>query len=304
MDEQPNRPGRASAPTKPATVRCGMPTATSTRSEARRPAGRQRRPAWGTSQIPESELQDPRRRGRQGHPRVRVRRGAVVDRAGAGGRAAGRARSLGAPARARPAADGRGGRRLPADPRQRRGRAAPRRVVRHRLLRPRGDDLRRPVSDGPEAARLLRPGGLFAFNHHSPIETICWALGAETVGDRLVIDYFGMHRFDDDDDVVLPAHVRRLDPAVPRERPRRRGPDRAATAGRRHEQLSQRATSWRGRGAGHRRRSGGCAESEPAGACQSRSTSRTSRSPGPCSSSSASRTRSRPRSSAPTGSRS
>jgi SAM-dependent methyltransferase len=56
-----------------------------------------------------------------------------------------------------------------------------------------------PYRTVPEAARLLRPGGLFAFSHHSPIETISWALGADKVGDRLVIDYFGMHRFDDDD---------------------------------------------------------------------------------------------------------
>ena len=57
-----------------------------------------------------------------------------------------------------------------------------------------------PYRTVPEAARLLRPGGLFAFSHHSPIETISWALDADKVGDRLVIDYFGMHRFDDDDD--------------------------------------------------------------------------------------------------------
>ena len=36
-----------------------------------------------------------------------------------------------------------------------------------------------PYRTVPEAARLLRHGGLFAFNHHSPIETICWALGAD-----------------------------------------------------------------------------------------------------------------------------
>ena len=58
-----------------------------------------------------------------------------------------------------------------------------------------------PYRTVPEAARLLRPGGLFAFSHHSPIETICWELGAEVVGDRLVIDYFGMHRVDDGEDV-------------------------------------------------------------------------------------------------------
>lgn len=54
-----------------------------------------------------------------------------------------------------------------------------------------------PYRTVPEAARLLRPGGLFAFSHHTPIETIAWPLEAEKVGDRLVLDYFGMHRFDD-----------------------------------------------------------------------------------------------------------
>jgi SAM-dependent methyltransferase len=57
-----------------------------------------------------------------------------------------------------------------------------------------------PYRTVPEAARLLRRGGLFAFSHHAPIETICWALGEETVGERLVNDYFGMHRFEEDDE--------------------------------------------------------------------------------------------------------
>jgi len=57
-----------------------------------------------------------------------------------------------------------------------------------------------PYRTVPEAARLLRPGGLFAFSHHSPIETICWPIGADKVGDRLAVDYFGMHRFDDEDE--------------------------------------------------------------------------------------------------------
>ncbi len=56
-----------------------------------------------------------------------------------------------------------------------------------------------PYRTVPEAARLLRPGGLFAFSHHTPIETICWPLDADRVGDRLVIDYFGMHVFHDGD---------------------------------------------------------------------------------------------------------
>ncbi len=54
-----------------------------------------------------------------------------------------------------------------------------------------------PYRTVPEAARLLRPGGLFAFSHGSPILAIAWALDAERAGDRLVNDYFGMHQFDD-----------------------------------------------------------------------------------------------------------
>ena len=54
-----------------------------------------------------------------------------------------------------------------------------------------------PYRTVPEAARLLRPGGLFAFNHHTPIEAIAWRLDGDKVGDRLVVDYFGMHRLDD-----------------------------------------------------------------------------------------------------------
>lgn len=54
-----------------------------------------------------------------------------------------------------------------------------------------------PYRTVPEAARLLRPGGLFAFSHGSPILSIAWALDAERAGDRLISDYFGMHQFDD-----------------------------------------------------------------------------------------------------------
>ncbi len=60
-----------------------------------------------------------------------------------------------------------------------------------------------PYRTVPEASRLLRPGGLFAFNHHSPIETICWPLGAEKVADRLALDYFGMHQLDDGEEIFF-----------------------------------------------------------------------------------------------------
>src|SRR4051794_7800667 len=60
-----------------------------------------------------------------------------------------------------------------------------------------------PFRTVPEVARLLRNGGLFAFSHHSPIETICWPLDAEEVGEQLALDYFGMHRIDVDDEVYF-----------------------------------------------------------------------------------------------------
>ena len=58
-----------------------------------------------------------------------------------------------------------------------------------------------PYRTVPEAARLVRPGGLFAFNHASSIQSIAWAADAERAGDRLVVDYFGMHEFDYGDSV-------------------------------------------------------------------------------------------------------
>ena len=60
-----------------------------------------------------------------------------------------------------------------------------------------------PYRTVPEVARLLRPGGLFAFSHHTPIETICWPLDADEVGERLALDYFGMHLIDVDDEVCF-----------------------------------------------------------------------------------------------------
>jgi SAM-dependent methyltransferase len=58
-----------------------------------------------------------------------------------------------------------------------------------------------PYLTVPEVARLLRPGGLFAFTHSSPILSITWPADAERAGDRLIADYFGMHQFEYDDSV-------------------------------------------------------------------------------------------------------
>ena len=55
-----------------------------------------------------------------------------------------------------------------------------------------------PYRTVPEAARLLRPGGLFAFSHSSPLSMICWDEATEAHVPRLVSPYFGIHRFDDE----------------------------------------------------------------------------------------------------------
>ncbi|MFN2448446.1 MAG: class I SAM-dependent methyltransferase [Candidatus Baltobacteraceae bacterium] len=55
-------------------------------------------------------------------------------------------------------------------------------------------DPRRTV---PEAARLLRPGGLLAFSASTPILNICWNELEGRVDERLHADYFEQHRFED-----------------------------------------------------------------------------------------------------------
>ncbi len=54
----------------------------------------------------------------------------------------------------------------------------------------------------PEVARLLRPGGVFAFSGGTAIEWCCYDPGAEHPVPRLVSDYFGMRRWDDPDGSV------------------------------------------------------------------------------------------------------
>jgi ubiquinone/menaquinone biosynthesis C-methylase UbiE len=45
----------------------------------------------------------------------------------------------------------------------------------------------------PEVARVLRPGGLFAFSGGTPIEWLCFDEQADTVSDRLQRPYFDLH---------------------------------------------------------------------------------------------------------------
>lgn len=59
----------------------------------------------------------------------------------------------------------------------------------------------RPERTVAEAARLLRPGGRFAFNMSSPLHDICWGPDSDVVTDRLSRDYFGLHQIEDDGEV-------------------------------------------------------------------------------------------------------
>jgi SAM-dependent methyltransferase len=51
----------------------------------------------------------------------------------------------------------------------------------------------------PEAARLLRPGGLFAFNMATPMLELCWDDRDDVVRDRLMRPYFGMRGGEDEE---------------------------------------------------------------------------------------------------------
>ena len=54
-----------------------------------------------------------------------------------------------------------------------------------------------PKRTVPEAARLLRPGGLFAFDAETPLHFICWDEATNAVGDRLRWNYFETRSTDD-----------------------------------------------------------------------------------------------------------
>lgn len=54
-----------------------------------------------------------------------------------------------------------------------------------------------PYITVPEAARVLRLGGLLAFSVTSPLAAICWNEDTDLVGPALKHDYFGLHHFDE-----------------------------------------------------------------------------------------------------------
>jgi SAM-dependent methyltransferase len=59
-----------------------------------------------------------------------------------------------------------------------------------------------PLLVVPEVSRVLRGGGLLAFSITSPLAWICWDAASDRVEERLVVDYFDMHREDDADGSV------------------------------------------------------------------------------------------------------
>jgi SAM-dependent methyltransferase len=50
-----------------------------------------------------------------------------------------------------------------------------------------------PHATVPEAARILRPGGLLAFSMHTPILDLCWGPTDEHPDTQLVLDYWDLH---------------------------------------------------------------------------------------------------------------
>lgn len=53
-----------------------------------------------------------------------------------------------------------------------------------------------PYVTVPEVARLLRPGGLFAFSHSTPLSLLCYRAEDDTMATELQRDLFGLRRIE------------------------------------------------------------------------------------------------------------
>jgi SAM-dependent methyltransferase len=53
-----------------------------------------------------------------------------------------------------------------------------------------------PYATVPEVGRLLRPGGLFAFSHSTPLSLLCFEVESDTMAEELKRDLFGLHRLE------------------------------------------------------------------------------------------------------------
>jgi SAM-dependent methyltransferase len=59
-----------------------------------------------------------------------------------------------------------------------------------------------PYRTVPEAARILRPGGLLAFSALTPILEMTWPVGTEHPGRELVVDYWELHRHEEPGEAI------------------------------------------------------------------------------------------------------
>jgi SAM-dependent methyltransferase len=59
-----------------------------------------------------------------------------------------------------------------------------------------------PAVTVPEVARLLRPGGLLAFSHTTPLSQLCWRDDEEVIDPELHRPYFGLRRLEWEDEPV------------------------------------------------------------------------------------------------------
>ena len=66
-----------------------------------------------------------------------------------------------------------------------------------------------PATILPEAARVLKPGGRLAFNISTRLFAICWDDDLGALGTRLIGDYFGDDRHDDEEDVYFAPTISR-----------------------------------------------------------------------------------------------
>ena len=195
--------------------------------------------AWGVWRIPESELQHPRRRHRRRRARARMRGRAVVGQRsprpvrvpsasishGRSSRRAARGRPNRGSARSRSCGE--------------RDRVAVRRrVVRHRVLRSRRDELLRPARIVPEVARVVRPGGTLAFCAATPLLYLTWDAEKDARARRLHLAYSDLGRMDFGDGTIdwalPPGDWIRL---LRGQRSRDRGSDRAHAAAERDHDL-------------------------------------------------------------------
>lgn len=60
-----------------------------------------------------------------------------------------------------------------------------------------------PYRTVPEVSRLLRPGGLFAFSHETPLHFICWDEQRDCISATLQSSYFDRQFADDGNSVVF-----------------------------------------------------------------------------------------------------